>query len=166
MNEELKESSFFTQILRNTGTFFTFTVLAISIVGMILPRLEPISQDTSSLFALAPLGLTYNTILQILLGSVILAAISAFLFSEHFIYKMRYLLRTIILLSTALILFSLFAIIFKWFSVNEPIDWLKFFISTFICFLISVGLTLVKHKLEGIKYNKLLKSYKVRHNID
>jgi len=165
MNEEIKEASFLTKLLRYTGTIFTFTVLAMTIAGMVLSRLEPDLRETSSLFVLAPLGLAYNTILQILTSSVILAIISTFLFSENFFYKLRFLPRTIIFLLTALIIFSLFAIVFKWLPINDSIGWLKFFISTFVCFFISIGLTLVKHKLEAKKYNKLLKNYKARHNI-
>jgi len=165
MNEEMKETPFFTQFLRSTGTIFTSTVLTISIAGMIFARFDPGLRETSSLFALTPIGITYNTILQIFMGSVILAAVSAFLFSERFLYKMKFLLRTVIFLLMVLILFSLFSIIFKWFSVNDPMGWLGFFVSILVCFLISIGLTLVKQKLEGKKYNKLLESYKARHNI-
>jgi cation transporter-like permease len=165
MDEELKGTSFFSQIMRNTAAIFTLTVLVISIAGMVFARYDPTLRETSSLFALAPLGLSYNTVLQIAGGSVILAIISTFLFSEQFLYKMRFLLRIVILLSMTLIVFSLFAIVFNWFPANEPIVWLRFFISTLVCFFISIGLTLVKFKLEGKKYNKLLESYKARHNI-
>jgi len=165
MNEEINETPFFTHLLRYIGTFFTCTVLAMSAAGMLFFRSETDIQETSSLFALAPLGLSYNTILQILGSSVILAFISTFLFSEIFLYKMRFLSRMIIFLLMALIIFSLFAVVFKWFSVNEPAGWIKFFISTFVCFFICIGLTFLKQKLEGKKYSKLLESYKARHNI-
>jgi len=165
MNEEMKGVLFFTQLLRFTTAIFTLTVFAISIVGMIFARLDPNLQETSSLFAIAPIGLTYNTILQLLLGSVILAVIATFLFSEHFLNKMRFLLRISIFLLMTLLVFSLFSIIFKWFPVDEPVAWLRFFISTFICFFISIGLTLAKYKLESKKYSKLLENYKARHNI-
>ena len=166
MNEELKEASFFTQLLRNTAAIFTLSVLVISIAGILLTRFDSHYRETYALFALAPLGLTYNTILQIAGGSIMLAAISAWLFSERFIYKMRFLTRTVIFLLMTFIIFSLFAVIFKWFPVNEPMVWIKFFISTFVCFFISIGITLVKQKLEGKKYNELLESYKGRHNIN
>jgi len=166
MNKELNGASFFTQILRTTATIFTLSVLVISIVGIILTRYDPNYREAYSLFALAPLGLTYNTILQIAWGSIILAVISTFLFSEHFLFKMRFLMRTIIFLFMTFIIFSLFAIIFKWFPVNEPMVWIRFFVSTFVCFFISIGITLVKQKQEGKKYNKLLESYKGRHNIE
>ena len=166
MNEELKDVSFFTQLLRNTAAIFTFFVLVISVVCMVLVRFYPILRETCSLFALGPLGLACNTILQIAGCSIILAVIATFLFSEHFFYKMRFLPRIIIFLLMTFIIFSLFAIIFKWFPVNEPMVWIRFFISTFVCFSISIGITLVKQKLEGEKYNKLLESYRARHNIN
>jgi len=161
----MKEVSFFTQLLRNTGAVFTSTVLTLTIAGMVFARLEPNLPQVCSLFALAPLGLTYNAVLQIAGISIIIAAISTFLFSEQFFYKMRFLWRIILFLLMVMIVVSLFAIIFKWFLVNKPVIWLQFFISTFVFSFISIGLTFVKLKLEGKKYNELLKSYKTRHNI-
>jgi cation transporter-like permease len=166
MNEELKEAPFFTQVLRNTGAVFTSTVLTISIAGMVFERRTPSLPEVCSLFALAPLGLTYNAVLQIAGLSIIIAAISTFLFSERFFYKMRFFWRINLLLLMVMIVVSLFAVIFKWFPMNEPVVWLQFFISTFIFSLISIGLSLVKLKLEGKKYNRLLESYKARHNIN
>jgi cation transporter-like permease len=165
MNEELQEAPFFTRVLRNTGAVFTSTVLTISIAGMVFARLDPNLPEVCSLFTLAPLGLTYNAVLQIAGLSIIIAAISTFLFSEQFFYKMRFLWRIIFFLLMIMIIVSLFAIIFKWFLVNKPVVWFQFFISTFVFSFISIGLTLVKQKLEGKKYNKLLESYKARHNI-
>jgi len=165
MNEEFKEAPFFTQFLRNTGATFTLTVLTLSIAGMIFAGLDPNLPEVCSLFALAPLGLTYNAVLQIAGLSVIIAAISAFLFSEQFLYKMRFFWRINLLLLMVMIVVSSFAVIFKWFPMNQPAVWFQFFISTFIFSLISIGLSLFKLKLEGKKYNKLLENYKARHNI-
>jgi len=165
MNEELNEAPFFTQLLRNTGATFTLTVITISIAGMVFARLNPNLREVCSLFALAPFGLAYNAVLQIAGLSIIIAAISAFLFSERFFYKMRFFWRINLLLLMVMIVVSLFAVIFKWFPMNEPVVWLQFFISTFIFSLISIGLSLAKLKLEGKKYNRLLESYKARHNI-
>ena len=165
MDEELKEVSFFTRLLRNTGATFTLTVLAISLAGMIVADLDPALREVCSLFALAPFGLAYNAVLQIAGLSVIIAAISTFLFSENVFYKMRFFLRINLFLLMVMIVVSLFALIFKWFPMNQPVVWLQFFIFTFIFSIISIGLSLFKLKLEGKKYNKLLESYKARHNI-
>jgi len=166
MNEEFKEAPFFTQVLRNTGATFTLTVLTISIAGMVFARLEPNLPEVCSLFALAPLGLTYNAVLQIAGLSTIIAVISAFLFSERFFYKMRFFWRINLLLLMVMIVVSLFAVVFKWFPMNQPAVWLQFFISTFIFSLVSIGLSLVKLKMEGKKYNRLLEGYRARHNIN
>jgi len=40
---------------------------------------------------------------------------------------------------------------------------LGFVVSTPICYAISIGLTLLKLKLKGKKYDKLLADYKARH---
>jgi len=165
MNEELNEVPFFTQVLRNTGAVFTMTVLTISIAGMVFTRYTSNLPEVCSLFALAPLGLAYNAVLQIAGLSVIIATISTFLFSEQVFYKMRFFWRTSLFLLMVMIVVTLFAVVFKWFPVNEPVVWLQFFISTFVFSLISIGLSFAKLKLEGKKYNKLLESYKVRHNI-
>jgi len=165
MNGELKEAPFFTQLIRNTGAVFTSTLLTLSIAGMIFARLEPNLPQVCSLFALAPFGLAYNAVLQIAGLSIIIAAISTFLFSERFFYKMRFLWRIILFLLMIMIVVSLFAVIFKWFPMNQPAVWLQFFIFTFIFSLMSIGLSFVKLRLEGKKYNKLLESYKARHNI-
>jgi len=166
MNEELKEVPFLTQLLRNTGAVFTSTVLTLSVAGMIFARLDPNLREVCSLFALAPFGLAYSAVLQIAGLSVIIAAISTLLFSEQVFYKMRFFWRINLFLLMIMIVVSLFALFFKWFPVNESVVWLQFFIFTFIFSIISIGLSLVKLKLEGKKYNKLLESYKARHNIN
>ncbi|MDR1837694.1 MAG: hypothetical protein LBQ89_08565 [Treponema sp.] len=166
MNEEMKEVPFLTQLLRNTGAVFTMTVITLSIAGMVFARLDSNLPEACSLFALAPFGLAYNAVLQIAGLSVIIAVISTFLFSEHLFYKMRFFWRINLFLLMIMIVVSLFALIFKWFPVNQPVVWLQFFIFTFIFSIISIGLSLFKLKLEGKKYNKLLESYKARHNIN
>jgi len=165
MNEELNEVPFFTQVLRNTGAVFTMTVLTLSIAGMVFTRYTSNLPEVCSLFALAPLGLAYNAVLQIAGLSVIIATISTFLFSEQVFYKMRFFWRINLFLLMVMIIVTLFAVVFKWFPMNEPVVWLQFFISTFVFSLISIGLSFAKLKLEGKKYNKLLESYKTRHNI-
>ena len=165
MNEELNEAPFFSQVLRNTGAVFTSTVLTLSIAGMVFTRLEPNLPEVCSLFTLAPFGFAYNAVMQIAGLSAIIAVISTFLFSERFFYKIRFFWRISIFLLMVMVIVSLFALFFKWFPMNQPAVWLQFFISTFIFSLISIGLSLFKLKLEGKKYNRLLESYKARHNI-
>jgi len=75
---------------------------------------------------------------------------------------MRYWLRLLLLLLSALLIFSVFGIMFKWFPVNNPQIWLRFILCTIICYIFSISLTLLRFKIEGKKYNKLLANYKAR----
>jgi hypothetical protein len=165
MNEELNEAPFFSQVLRNTGAVFTSTVLTLSTAGMIFARLDPDLPQVCSLFALAPFGLAYNAVLQIAGLSAIIAVMSTFLFSERFFYKMRFFWRINLFLLLIMIAVTSFALFFKWFPMNQPVVWFQFFIFTFVFSIMSIGLSLLKLKLEGKKYNRLLESYKARHNI-
>jgi len=173
MNDEkgiLQRSSprskpFIIDLMRNFGAIFTLSILAISFVGLLVVRYAPDAQDISSLFASGGMGLSFNAVLQIAGFSLILAFLSIVVVSDRFIKKMRFLARTILLFLAALFTFSMFAIVFKWFPIEDPLAWLGFVLSTFVCFLFSLGLTLLKLKLEGRKYDRLLANYKARHNV-
>ncbi len=166
MDKELSEGSFFTRFTKNILTIFSLSVFAISVVGMASARFVPSTQETSSMFAFAPSGLTYNAIMQLACFSIVMAAVSAVLFSEYLIAKLRFLWRIFILFIAALVIFYLFVVIFNWFHINEPLTLLVFFLLTLICYSISVGLTILKLKLERKKYSKLLEKYKARNNLN
>jgi hypothetical protein len=60
---------------------------------------------------------------------------------------------------------SIFVVIFKWLPNNNLFSWLGFIFSTIFCFAVSFILTLLKMKLEGKRYDKLLANYKKLHSI-
>ena len=163
MNEKQGRASLVMELMRNFGAIFTLTVLAISLVGFLVTRSVPGTQDISSLALFGGTGLFYSVILQIAGFSLVLAAFTVLLITDRFITKMRFFPRILFLFFSAFITFSIFAVIFMWFPVNDPLTWLGFLLSTVICFALSIGLTLLKFKLEGRKYDRLLANYKARH---
>ena len=164
MNDEENRTSLIMELIRNFGTIFTLSVLAISLAGLLVARFAPDTQDISSLFASGGTGLSYNVILQIAGFSLVLAAFTILLISDRVITKMRFFLRILLLFFSAFVSFSGFAIVFKWFPANDPLLWLGFLLSTVVCFALSLGLTLLKFKLEGKKYDRLLANYKAQRN--
>ncbi|GHU60047.1 hypothetical protein FACS189444_6550 [Spirochaetia bacterium] len=162
MDKEQHEVSLFAKFLHNTGTIFTLSLLVITFINLLFSHIDKNIKEISSLFALVQYGLAYSTILQITGFSVVLAGLATFLFSEHFFKKILFLRRTALFFIATLFVLSGFSVIFKWFPVNDPLAWLGFIVSTLICFSASIGLTLVKLRLEGIKYSKLLEEYKLR----
>ncbi len=166
MDRELGKVSFFTRFTRNIITIFSLSVFAISAAGMTAAHFAPNMQEMSSMFAFAPAGLTYNTIMQLACFSIVMAAVSAVLFSEYFVDKLRFLWRISILFIATLVVFYVFSVICNWFNINEPLILLVFFLSTVICFSISIGLTIVKLNIERKKYGKLLEKYKAQNNLN
>ena len=163
MDNKKIETSFILDLMRNLTKIFTLSILAISLLGLLLARYAPDSHDTLTLFSSGGIGLPYSVIFQIASFSFILAIFIILIISDRYIKNMCFWLRLILLFIFAIITFSTFAIIFKWFPVNDPLAWLGFFISAFICFVFSLGLTFIKFKIERKKYNKLLEKYKKIH---
>jgi len=162
MDKEINEPPFVMDLMRNFATIFTLSIIAISLMGSLLVCVTPDVQDISTLFASGGMGLSYSVVLQIAGFSLVLAFFSIVVISQRFITKMRFWLRILLLFLSALFTFSVFAVIFKWFPINEPLAWLGFVFSSFVCFIFSLGLTFLKFRLEGRKYDRLLANYKAR----
>jgi len=162
--ETQSDTSFVIDLMRNFAAIFTLSILAISFTGFLLFIYTPDIQDIPALFASGGASLLYIVILQIAGFSLVIAFFSILFISQRFIEKMIFWLRILLLFISALITFSVFAVIFNWFPIDDPLAWLGFVISTFICFSISLGLTFVKFKIEGKKYNRLLAKFKETQN--
>jgi len=162
MIEKQYKNAFLIYLIRRFGIIFSLTIIAMSVAGMLVGLNAQDMSEVSTLFAFNS-GLMYSTIMQIAGFSLIMAFFTVLLFSEHIQIKIRFLFRGFLLLIVTLITASIFAVIFKWFPINNIKDWIGFVLCTIVCFIISFILTLLKLKLEGKKYTKLLEDYKARH---
>jgi hypothetical protein len=166
MDEEKKGLQLVTALLRSFAVIFTMTILAISLAGILTARYAPVTHEAPSLYILGGAGLRCSTILQLAGFAFIFSAFSVLLFSEHFLPRMHFPVRILLVLLAMLAIFSTFSVIFKWFPTDDPKAWLAFVFFAVVCSAISFGLTLLKFKLEGKKYSRLLANYKARHNND
>jgi len=142
---------------------FSLAIVAITIAGMIIGLNSEDMRNVSTLFAINN-GLQYSTILQTAGFSLIITIFSVLLFSEHIQTRINFLFRGFLLLLVTLVTTSIFAIIFNWFPAEDIQGWIGFALCTIFCFVVCFALTLLKLKLEGKKYTKLLAGYKERHN--
>ncbi|MDR0497128.1 MAG: hypothetical protein LBH42_05915 [Treponema sp.] len=162
MDEEQNKKPLIVELLRFFLIIFAVSTLTMSSMGILVTRFTPDAKHASTLFALGDEGLPYSAIKQLAGFSLILAAVSMFLFSGRFFVKMRYLWRIFLMLVAALITSSVFSVVFTWFPADDLEAWLGFVISTLVCYAICACLTILKLKLEGKKYNRLLADYKTR----
>ena len=151
------------EFARRFTVIFSLSIIAITIAGMLIMLYGQDMREVSTLFILNK-GLQYNTILQVAGFSLIISFFSVLLFSEHIQTKLNFLFRGLLLLLTTLITTSIFAIIFNWFPQDNIQGGIGFVFCTIVCFAVCFALTLLKLKLEGKKYVKLLAGYKARLN--
>jgi hypothetical protein len=151
------------ELARRFTVIFSLAIIAISSAGMIIGFKGQDMRDVSTLFAFKS-GLQYNAILQTAGFSLIIAFFSVLLFSEHIQMKIRFLFKGFLLLLVTLITTSIFAVIINWIPQGNIQGWIGFVLCTIVSFAVCFALTLLKLKLEGKKYTKLLAGYKERHN--
>ena len=156
-------AAFTIELARRFTVIFSLTIIAMSITGMIIGFKGQDMRDVSTLFFINN-GLRYNTITQLAGFSLILAFFFVLLFSEYIQTKINIIFRCILLFLAALVTASIFAIIFNWFPHDSIKEWINFVLCTILCFVICFALTLLKLKLEGKKYAKLLADYKAKRN--
>ena len=162
MYEDRNETPFIAELAHFFTIIFTMSILAIVIAGLMVTRYAPEVQDISTLFAPGGIGLSYSTILQIAGLSIILACFCIFITSGRFLVKMRFLLRFLLFLLTTFFTTSVFIVIFKWFPLDNVLEWIRYSLSIIICFAIASGITYIKFRLQTRKYNRLLANFKAR----
>lgn len=139
---------------------FAVTVLFITIIGIFFG--EDV-KEYSTMYGLGNEGISFNTILQVLLSSIVVSLINRIFFSEKFFANMMTLWKTILMITCILATIVIFVICFEWFPINMPEAWIGFFVSFGGFFLVSTAIAVTKTSIEAKKYDELLENYKKRH---
>jgi len=158
-----QETTLIVELARYFTLIFAMSILAMTLAGLLIARYTPEVHGISTLFALKGMGLPYSGILQIAGLAFMLAVLCVLITSDRFLVKMRFLSRFFLFLLAAFFTISIFALIFKWFPLDNASAWISFTLSTLICFVIASGITLLRFKLQDKKYNRLLQNFKDRH---
>jgi hypothetical protein len=164
MYEEQDRTSFIVGFFRSYATVFTLSILVTLLMGLLISRFFPGTQEISSLFALK--GFSYNSILELAGYSFFLAVFMELLMSYRLLIKMRFFSRLLVFFLAVLFTSSIFSVIFKWFPADNLTSWVGFLIAFIICFALSFVLTTLVFRTKNKKYNKLLEAYKERSKIN
>ncbi len=139
---------------------FSATVLFISFVGIFVGES---AREYSTMFSLGSKGIAFDTVLQILLSSIVISSIDKIFLSEKILKKLSGLWKRILMIISIIAAIVIFIICFKWFPVNLVEAWIGFFVSFVGFFTVSTVVMLTKTKREAKKYDELLENYKKRH---
>lgn len=152
-NKLLSKCNFFSQVLIT----FSIGILFLAVIGSIVGES---AKEYSTMFELGKNGLTYSTIWQYLLISLVITTVKNIIFSQRLIKKMMTLWRAVLLLFCILVMCIIFIVIFGWFPVDNYQAWIGFLISFLSFFAIGTIFMILKTKSESRKYEKLFLEYK------
>lgn len=136
---------------------FSVTLLFVTFIAIIAGEN---AKEYSSLYSLGNKGVSSDTILQILLSSVVVSLINQIFYSKKIFKNMLALWKITLMLISILIAIVVFIICFKWFPINLIEAWIGFFVSFGGFFLVSTAIMFTKTKREAKRYEKLLENYK------
>ena len=160
----MEEQRGFIKILsQQTVITFAYALIAISVTGWIAGDAV---KEYSGLFSLGSVGLSYQSIMQIFILSVIISFIVALLCSDIVFRKTMLLWRYILIWFLSLISSGVFAAVFRWLPLDSWGGWVILGISLTVFFIIGAFGMIAKTKLEEKRYNKLLSDYKAKQGME
>jgi hypothetical protein len=164
MDKDQKIESLIVEYLHSFTAIFTMAVFTMLLLCLLVSKFAPGAHKLSTIFSLIESGLSYNTILQLALFSVISAFFKLMFFSEYVLLKMRFFLRYLLFLVSTMFTIIVLVIIYKWFPINNIGSWIGLIFSMSLLYIIGSGITFFIFKTKDKKYNKLLENYKKRHS--
>jgi hypothetical protein len=165
MDSEESKSPFIIGLLRSFVVIFTLSILATTVAEVVVAQYAAGEKIDPARFAIDGTGLSYGFVFQIAGFSLVMAVWIFVIFSERLFIKMLVFWRCLLLFLATLISFSFFAAVFKWFPVGNLLLWPPFILGAAVCFGFSYALTVLKLKIDGEKYNKLLANFKAKHKV-
>lgn len=139
---------------------FAVTILAMSLYGLIF---GDAAQESSMAFELGSDGLSYQTILKVLLLAVANSGISIFIAITKLFEKFMHLWKMIFTMFSCLTVTGIMIAAFRWIQYDSLLSWLWFIAIFVVSFLLASVVITIKIRLDEKKYNDLLSSYKKEH---
>lgn len=134
---------------------FGITILIVAILCILV---GDNAKGYSTIFAAGSTGIPINTVLQYLLSSICITALRFLFFTDAIIKNMSVAARTIVMFISVIVLIGIFAHIFGWFPIDDPLCWISFFICFGICFIISSVISISKEKSDNKQLAEGLKN--------
>ena len=126
---------------------FGFSILFMAVLIKIFGSEIPVGEKI--FFLQGNESLPIYIIFQFFLLAIVTTVLGYLIMTDWLIKSVNVVIRTIIMVFCVLGVSSLFVILFKWFPINQWKCWRIFIICFIICSIFSVGITVVKDKLEN-----------------
>lgn len=145
------------QIIKKTAIPFMVAVICLTIFGYFM------GADIEKISSLCNInGITYDSIFQLFLLSLIIGVINTIFDLDNFMKKTLLLYKNILRI-TIIIAVTVFLVwYFRWFATNSIDAWLSFIIFFGICIGISITVSVYMNHKKNQEYQVLLSKFKER----
>lgn len=151
------------RFLAHTMFVFSIMVLSILIPGSVMGET---AKSYSSFFALAPQGISYASLWQMLGASTAISFLETVIFESRLFERMMTLYKTILMVALIIVVIIIFVVLFGWFPLDMPSAWISFIASFLVCFGVSTLVMVTKTKRESKEFERLLGEYKEKREGD
>lgn len=151
--------------MKDKRTIFSYgaEVLIIYAVGMIIMMLLVTvvgeeAREVSKMYSLGKEGVPIAVMWQFLVFSFMVTTIKGVCFDSKVLQHLSVILRAIIMMVSIVLVLLVFVVLFQWFPMEMWEAWVGFFLSFSLCTFGSVGVMILKTKLEDKKMEKGLEN--------
>ena len=115
--------------------------------------------SVSSLFSLGKEGLSFPTLLQLLLLSAVITLAQFVFLTDKWIRNMPTILRYLLFFPSVLISIVIMVFLFEWFPVHDFKAWIGFSVCFALSMVISILVTRLRESTENTKMQKALDKF-------
>ena len=152
MDDKKNIFDYLTQVFAIFGVIVTMFIVFTVLIG-------DGTGEYSTLFSLGRIGLTIETLLQLLLLAIIITILQNMFLTDRWIKSLSIVLRYVFFFLSIMTAIIIMVKLFGWFPLNEVSAWIGFFISFTFCTIISITLTRISERMENQKMKDALERY-------
>ena len=152
MEDKKNIFDYLTQVFAIFGVIVTMFIVFTVLIG-------DGTGEYSTLFSLGRIGLTIETLLQLLLLAIIITILQNMFLTDRWIKSLSIVLRYVFFFLSIMTAIIIMVKLFGWFPLNEVSAWIGFFISFALSTFISITLTRISERMENKKMKEALERY-------
>ncbi len=142
------------------GQGFCLFGVTVTMLNVLCVLVGESAKEISRMFVLGSSGLSVETMLQLLIVSLLITVTRFFYFNDIIVKKISIAARTALMLLTILVMIAIVIYLCGWFPIRMWQPWLMFLAGFAICSLIGIGITYLKEELDNKNMQEALKKLK------
>lgn len=136
---------------------FGFTVIMLNILCILFGES---ARGFSSIFAMGKEGIRISTMLQFLSVAVWITLVRFLFFTDVVIRNKGIPFRSCGMIASVLVIMTVYIWKFQWFPIGDWFCWFMFLSSFGVSFVVSLGVTVIKGRMENRRMEEALERFK------